>query len=208
LIAVVDHHRRRITIPHRNDELATHIDDVRQDAEALLQAVNNEMGINLVPSSLAEFPGFPTPRRLLVRVGAPPTARYLKAYSQPDEFLLVTGTGRHYLLPRPTIDPCAGHTWSECHALHENQLDAAIVDRSFMPPSFFRTVELHHCAHRTVHNRRQSRCHIASFEEFLCCRACVFEAACWTPQELARLPCGVTGPNVPAHVAAAAVAAD
>jgi hypothetical protein len=36
-----------------------------------------------------------------------------------------------------------------------------------------------------------TRCHISPFEEFLCCRACVFQKVCWAPEELSRLPCGL-----------------
>lgn len=191
LLAVVDHLLGRITVPHNYDTLPAHIGEVDGIAMALLQAVHAEAGIALPASPLTTFPGFPATGGLFAPAGKARTIRFLKSSPTPDEFLLVTGTESHYLLLRPTVDPCAGHTWSECHALRENQRDAAIVSRSYDPASFFTTIEAHHCAHRTVHNRRCDRCHIAPFEEFLCCRACVFQTSCWTPDELARLPCGV-----------------
>jgi hypothetical protein len=172
---------------------------------ALLQAVHAELGLALAPSPLTAFPGFPVTAGLLVPAAASPTIQFLKSSPTPDEFLIVTGMESHYLLSHPTVDPCAAHIWSECHALHENHGDAPIVSRSYDPASFFTTIESHHCAHRTVHNRRASRCYIAPFEEFLCCRACIFQAICWTPDELQRLPCGVVVANtlVPLHNTAA-----
>jgi hypothetical protein len=202
LLAVIDRLRRRITVPHNYGELPVHIGAVEQGADALLQAVRAETGSALAPSPLTAFPGFPFTPGLLAPSDAP-ARRFLKLSDMPDEFLLVTGTESHFLLPRPIVDSCAGHTWSECRDLRENQGDAAIVDRSYDPASFFTTLEPHHCAHRTIHHRRASRCHIAPFEEFLCCRACVFQAMCWTRAELARLPCGVVAPNAPAQAAIA-----
>jgi hypothetical protein len=68
----------------------------------------------------------------------------------------------------------------------------AVVARSVTPKSFFTTGEAHHCAHRTVHDRRIERCQINVFEDYLCCRACVFQTYCWRGQELSQLPCGAT----------------
>jgi hypothetical protein len=205
LLSVVDQLGGRITVPHRYDDLSAHIIDVEGNAAALLQAVHAETGAALVPSPLTSFPGFPMAYGTPAATGPTRTIQFLKSSTTPNEFLLVTGTDSHFLLPRPTVEPCAGHIWTECHAVQENQRNAAIVARSFEPASFFTTVEPHHCAHRTVHNRRETRCHIAPFEEFLCCRACVFQAVCWTADELARLPCGFSASNGAAQIAATAL---
>jgi hypothetical protein len=202
LLAIIDHLRPRITIPHNYDALSAHIDEVETNAIALLQAVHAEVGVTLAPSPLTAFPGFPVTGGLLAPAGSPQTIRFLKSSATPDEFLLVTGSSTHFLLQHPTVNPCAGHTWSECHAFHENQRDAAAVSRSYDPASFFTTMEPHHCAHRTVHNRRAVRCQIAPFEEFLCCRACVFQTICWTGDELDRLPCGLVPAHAPVQAAA------
>lgn len=202
LLAVIDHLRPRITIPHTYDALSRHIDEVETNAAALLEAVRAEVGVALAPSPLTAFPGFPVTGGLLAPAGSSQTVQFLKSSATPDEFLLVTGSSSHFLLPHPTIASCAGHSWSECRALHENQRDAAIVNRSYDPASFFTTLEPHHCAHRTVHNRRAARCHIAPFDEFLCCRACIFQTVCWTGDELARLPCGVLVANATVQAAA------
>jgi hypothetical protein len=168
LLTVLDHLRPRVTVPHNYLSLPTHIGEVATNAAALLQAVHTELGVALTPSPLTAFPGFPMSVGLRAVTSASQTISFLKSSPRLDEFLLVTGTESHYLMPQPRVQPCAGHTWSECRFLGENQGNAAIVSRSYDPASFFTTVELHHCAHRTVHNRRTSRCHIVAFEEFLC----------------------------------------
>jgi hypothetical protein len=177
----------------------------RQRMVLRVEQVHAETGAALVPSPLTSFPGFPMAYGTPAATGPARTIQFLKSSTMPNEFLLATGTNSHFLLPRPTVEPCAGHIWTECHAVQENQRNAAIVARSFEPASFFTTVEPHHCAHRTVHNRRETRCHIAPFEEFLCCRACVFQAVCWTADELARLPCGFSASNGAAQIAATAL---
>ena len=171
-------------MPHQYGSLVAHLDDVHHKAGALLGAVNVELGINLPASPPRTFPSFPIP-------GA--TSRFLKRFPRsPDNYLLVTGRQRHFLLHQPSVSPCAWHAWGQCRSIHENQGEAAIADRSYDPASFFITEEPHHCAHRTVHGRRNAgKCHIASFEQYLCCRACIFKSVCWSRHELQALPCGI-----------------
>lgn len=203
LLYVVDRLQGRIPVPHDYNVLAAHIGAVDEKASALLHAVNNEMGAALPASPTNAFPGFPVTGGLLGGADADRNVKFLKSWPAPNEFLLITGLQSHYLLRQPSIDPCAGHTWSECHALHVNQRDTPIVNRSYEPASFFTTVELHHCTHRTIHDWRAERCHIAAFEEFLCCRACAFQDVCWTPEESDRLPCGVAAANASTQAVAA-----
>jgi hypothetical protein len=203
MIYIVDQLRGRITVPHNYDGLASHIDEVGQRATELLQVVNDELSAALQPSPITAFTGFQIPNTLAATLNLDLNGKFLKSWPSPNEFLLITGVEKHFLLPYPSVDPCAGHAWGECHALHVNQRSAPIVNRSFEPASFFTTIEPHHCAHRTVHDRRAARCHISPFEEFLCCRACVFQKVCWAPEELGRLPCGlVATPLQPQNAAA------
>ncbi|MBB4373750.1 hypothetical protein GGD63_006578 [Bradyrhizobium sp. cir1] len=190
LISIIDSHRSRIAVPHDYSHLARHFQEVEASSVALLQTVNRELNTTLMASSLSDFPGFPTLANGRIPAVASQTATFLKSSPRPDEFLLATGTDTHYCLPHPTVDPCAGHNWSDCLTLRENKLSAPVVSRSFEPASFFTTLELHHCAHRGVHDRRQRRCLVSAFEEYLCCRACVFQDVCWPAVELNRLPCG------------------
>lgn len=203
LISIIDSRSPRIAVPHNYNDLARHFPEVEARAVALLQTVNGELNTTLTASSLSDFPGFPTSANSRAPAVASQTATFLKRSPKPDEFLLVTGTNAHYCLPCPTVDPCAGHNWSDCLTLHENKLSAPVVSRSFEPASFFTTLEPHYCAHRSVHDRREQRCQVSPFEEFLCCRACIFQQTCWPAVDLDRLPCGFTahGPTPPQSTA-------
>jgi hypothetical protein len=191
LITVIDTLRPRIKVPHDYSGLRAHLASVGRDSDLLLQAVNDELAAALVPAPANMFPGFTVLQTLAAQPPATAPIRLLKSWRGPNEFLLVTGTSIHYLLERPLIELCAGHSWNDCHQLRENASPAAVVSRSFDPSSFFVTLEAHHCAHRQVHQRRSEHCHIAPFEEFLCCRACTLQDVCWSGAELGRLPCGI-----------------
>ncbi|WP_315730730.1 MULTISPECIES: hypothetical protein [unclassified Bradyrhizobium] len=194
LISIIDSRQSRIQMPHNYNDLERHFQEVDANSVALLGIVNTELNASLPSSPLSQFPGFPTLKNSSVPAVASRATAFLKPSAKPDEFLLVTGTNTHYCLPHPTVDPCAGHSWSDCLTLHENKLSAPVVSRSYEPASFFTTLELHHCAHRSVHDRREPHCQVAPFEEFLCCRACIFEQTCWPAADLNRLPCGVAAP--------------
>jgi hypothetical protein len=196
LIAVLDSRRERLSISHRYDDLGEHIAMAEQASNSLLDSVKRELGIALAPSPLNSFAGFPSGSRLNAAPIGPTSSEFLRSSARANEFLLLTGTESHYLLAQPVVQACSGHSWSDCHALRENQNDAPIMERRFKPASFFTTNEPHHCAHRQVHQRRDRRCQISPFEEFLCCRACTFQTICWTQQELAQLPCGVATTGV------------
>jgi hypothetical protein len=112
----------------------------------------------------------------------------------------------HFLLQEPTVAPCAGHDWVACNALGNSTGAAPILARSVVPISFFKSGEDHHCAHRLVHDRREERCLVMPFEEFLCCHACALQRVCWSEAELGGLPCGVA-PLAPPKVASSETAA-
>jgi hypothetical protein len=190
LLTVVDSLRPRLPLPHDIGQLGEHFLAMNQSSASLLQAVNTELGGNWQPSSISTFPGFVAPRSIGVQEAVASSVSLLRSWQGPDEFLLVTGEESHYLLPSPTVDPCGGHDWAECYRAQENKLPTAVISRSYGPASFFITKELHHCAHRQIYDRRESRCHIQTFEEFLCCRACTLQSVCWTQAQLSNLPCG------------------
>jgi hypothetical protein len=196
LVTVVDD-SQRLTVPHNMSELGRHTAHVASIADKLLQSMNRELDTSVVPSGTEKFPGFagsleqsPIPDFrtpvLQTQIGL------LKPSPlHPNEFLLVTGAHPHFLHLQPTIENCRFHDWSACHSVGEHQGAAPIAVRSVSPRSFFRSAEDHHCAHRQVHDRRHTRCQIDAFEEFLCCRACTLQTFCWSPADLARLPCGL-----------------
>lgn len=191
LIVVLDPLRIRLPVPHEYDGLQAHLETVRDAAARLLNTVSRELGVSLTPSPIREFPGFPKPAKFGTSELDDVSLPSLCSVPKPYEFVLATGSDSHFFLARPRIGECAGHSWSDCQSLGENQDASAITSRSFDPASFFVTLEPHHCAHRQVHQRREIRCHIQPFEQFLCCSACTFQSLCWSENEVVRLPCGV-----------------
>lgn len=196
VVTVLDDHSEN-AVPHDMNEFAGHLAAVQAASDALLEAIKSELGELPEVSGVEAFPGFVLPPTIdtIVSVVPPrlgPKKALLKSYRpRADEFLLVTGVAAHFLLQEPTAAPCAGHDWTMCNALGSSKGPGAVLSRSVEPMSFFRSGENHHCAHRVLHDRREERCLVMPFEEFLCCRACVLQCVCWSEAELGGLPCGV-----------------
>jgi hypothetical protein len=193
ILTVLDDQLQESVVPHVYEELPQHIADVTELADRLLEGTIREIEHPLIPSPASEFPGFdqaalqgdaldPTQPVTLVKPWQP----------RPDEFLLVLGVDAHFLRLQPEVGPCAFHEWAACHAHQQSQGPTAIMSRSVDPAAFFFSGELHHCAHRLIHDRRRERCQIRPFEQFLCCRACSLQSFCWNVADLARLPCPAT----------------
>jgi hypothetical protein len=199
LLTVVDDQLPNKPIPHETKRLPEHIQDVATLSDRLIAQVNAELQTTLTLSAVASFPGFRA--RVSPLVGALPdnavqSVALIKEWPpNPDEFLLVLGTDPHYLRERPEVDPCGFHEWSICRERGQGQGATPVTARSVEPAAFFYDGELHHCAHRVIHDRRRERCHIRPFEEYLCCRACTLQRYCWTDLDLAALPCGTRAPR-------------
>ncbi len=196
LVTVLDEQSEN-PVPHEMGEITDHFHAVQAASDQLLDAIRQEIGSLPEASGVEQFPGFILPPTIGAIGGVVPPrvgtkTEVLKSWSaRAGEFLLVTGATAHFLLREPTIVPCAGHDWVRCKALGHNKGTGPIVSRSVQPVSFFISGEDHHCAHRMVHDRREERCPILAFEEFLCCRACCLQKLCWLAAELGRLPCGI-----------------
>ncbi|MGD0189884.1 MAG: hypothetical protein ABSD74_03990 [Rhizomicrobium sp.] len=195
LVTVLDQGSPHI-LPHRREDLSAHINEVSAASDRLLDTLNATLGGNIVLSDVADFSGFDSvlakdPAENLGGGGpSDGKGRLLRAFRpKPNEYLLVCGTNSHYLTETPSVEGCAFHSWAVCSDAHENAGTLPILARSVDPASFFMSGEQHHCAHRTVHDRRENRCQIDSFETYLCCRACAFQSYCWTDAELVLLPC-------------------
>jgi hypothetical protein len=194
LLTVIDQSLKGWFIPHDYSELDTYIKAVEAQSDELLRRINGELSATLQPSDVEAFPGFPpspvTGYQIVDNPGNEPRIDLIKPDAAPGEFLLVIGTAKHFLFGSPAVNPCDCHNWVFCQAHGQEQGERPIIARSVEPKAFFTSGEEHHCAHQLVHDRRNVRCQIDVFEEFLCCRACVFQTFCWKPQELAALPCG------------------
>ena len=198
LLTVIDESLQVQSLPHDYNAMGSHIAAVEAQADELLRRVNVELGATLSPVALAEFPGFPASTGAANQVVAIPSNQprvdLIKMTASPGEFILVTGSTKHFLLQAPTVNPCACHDWVYCQSQDQGQGQQPVFGRSVDPKAFFTSREPHHCAHRLVHDRRNTRCQVDAFEEFLCCRACHLQNFCWGEGDLVALPCGAAAP--------------
>jgi hypothetical protein len=194
LLTVVDHSLGRETVPYDVTRLSDHLDIMREKSERLLQLVIDELPGVPAPSARLSFPGFsmrPLPGNSTGLAAMAMAPRFINAVAASrDEFLLVTGSDTHFLLLRASVAACLGHDWQESKNVGAEVGPSALYSPSVHPASFYPSGSDHHCAHRVIHGRRPTRCHVRPFEEFLCCRACVFQSDCWSLDESAALPCG------------------
>lgn len=178
----------RFTLPHDDGETALkeHLQAVKTAAEKLIADASTELHMVLTPSSIAEFQGFPPPYEDEL---ATPEIIYVEMNSSvPDEGTVVTGLENHFLLQNPT-EHCRFHSWAECKASGTPATKNAITVRSIDPRSFFKSGEKHHCANQGMHDRRDERCKIDTFDRYLCCQGCTFHIVCWPDGHGIALPC-------------------
>jgi hypothetical protein len=201
LLTVIDSSLQGFPMSHEYPEVSGHITAIEEQLDELLRRINAEIGATLQPSAVETFIGFSASNvnggQNVISLDHQPCKYLSKIVGEPGEFLLVTGTTKHFLLGEPAVDPCDFHDWVFCQKQAQEQGERPIVSRSVKPKAFFISGEGHHCAHRLVHDRRIKRCQIDAFEEYMCCRACVLQTFCWQMQELATLPCGTVAMAVP-----------
>jgi len=187
--------------PYKYGELSTHIQEVHAAAEILLNRVCQQLGRQLLPTTLEghyadqeAFEGLHTVEEVR---------------RQGDHFRVVTGRFKHFLLAEPTVPDCPHHDFGKSVELHCQAGQLPIINRSIKTPrAYFTNTQLHHCCHEDVDaakhviiseenkqtcGARSGRkgdvfCEIGPFEEFLCCRTCCFQQVC-TASEVFRLPC-------------------
>lgn len=200
LVRVLDDQLPYSAVPYDQENLPAHLQVIRQLSDQLLEQTCRELGTSFTPSDVIHFPGFP--ERYLGGKRALPVApgefvNLLDPWPQkPGEFLLVLGAQAHFLRQQPEVVSCGFHEWAVSREHGQSQGPHPVTARSVEPAAFFYSGELHHCAHRLVHDRRDGRCQISAFEEFLCCRACTLQSFCWSEADLAGLPCA----TVPASI--------
>jgi hypothetical protein len=198
LLHVAEGRSARQFVPADATTLKRHLDAVRQSSNGLLEAIFEQLERRFEVSDLAAFPGFPVTPLRGSRVGLVPDpvqrrVQFVRPWQdRADEFLLVTGASSHFLLEGPTVDPCMGHNWAACQEAGVQVGHAPVIFSSVDPKAFYISGAIHHCAHRGIHDRRQSNCYVAAFESFLCCRACIFQQICWPDGAGPTLPCGLS----------------
>jgi hypothetical protein len=196
-VTIVDPGLGHDPMPPDSSTIGSHIEGIRERSERLLGAVRAILPGLPNPSALTEFPGFirsPARGSGAAIVFTPDDADrdFLKSYPlSSGQFILATGENSHFIVESPRIAGCRGHDWAACKAFGEHVGDQPIVARSSDPASYFISGELHHCAHRILHGRRDGQCKVRAFETFLCCQACTYQPVCWSG--VSDLPCGVGG---------------
>jgi hypothetical protein len=186
-------------LPYKYTELSTHLQEVKDAAQDLLNRVHEQLGRKLEPATLEEhyaggaFESMPGVEEI---------------YRQSDHFRIATGRYTHYLLSEPTVPDCPHHDFGKSVELHCQAGVLPIINRLIGPRAYFTNTQLHHCCHEDVDaakhviisDENQMRCgvrsgrhgdvfcEIAPFDEFLCCRSCCFQQVC-TASEVLRLPC-------------------
>jgi hypothetical protein len=190
---------RQLPPEYTNEHLLFHVKQVHDDAVSLMKAVERQL--NAIPTlcsveehyaSSESFSGHPG----LVKVG--------------DCQVIFTGSDTHFFRAQPSVSGCQYHDWLNCQREGIAQGKTGMYGKSVLPPrAFFESGTEHHCAHRDVFSAKQSPitphnrsrcgsrsggdsfafCEIAPFEDYLCCRTCVFETVC-TAAKVFRLPCG------------------
>ena len=194
LLHVTDHQLGHEFVPTDSDKLEEHFASVQGKAEQLLGSVAAALGTTLVASDIDVFRGFPTMQTRgsasgLVPEPIPERVNFLWRFpSSPREFLLVTGTAPHILV-EPSFPSCIGHDWIACSTAGHAHGTNPVLSSSIAPKAYFPSGSAQHCAHRAIHDRRADWCYVSGFETFLCCKASVFQDACWPEPHVPALPC-------------------
>jgi len=195
LITVIDAEEpilMRISRAENGEEsLGPHLETVATAAEDLLRSCGDELGLSLVPEDLDNFPGFPTQSAMDtggLALGKKLFVRPVR--SAGNSWIAVTGSQTHYLHEQPRV-ACRFNFWAVCKTVNQSIGAGAINSPATENPrSFFVDGQPHHCAHRTVTDRRDAQCYIKAVDARTCCNACVYHESCWSPLEAAALPCG------------------
>ncbi len=173
------------------DSLVDHINSVMNASQTLLKDCSAELGMTLTAFNINDFQGFPDEDIKNVNPILKPKIKFVKPIkTSADQWLVATGDVAHFLLKQPDVT-CQFHEWSNCNNVGKGIEGSPVSSQKTKTPrSFFKDGMVYHCAHQTVQDRRESRCHIAPIDMRTCCRACVFQYSCWSKNELLNLPCG------------------
>ena len=106
---------------------------------------------------------------------------------QRDVYRVVTSEHVLYFTENSLHDDCRFHSWGPCRNDGSAVGDRPVVAPSTEPRCFFPSGSPYHCAHSAIQVRRSKVCLLLPFEEYLCCRRCVFLNRCWPEKD--SMPC-------------------
>ena len=178
--------------------IAHHLNGVEQDANQLMVAVRRQMNSQQPLCSIEEHYG-----------SAESFHAHPGVVKSGDCFILFTGAETHFLRQEPSVVGCPFHDWQLCRKESVQQGEIGVFGKWVeTPKAFYESGTLHHCAHRDVFAAKQSQvnpknrslcgsrsgddfqafCEIAPFEDYLCCRTCVYDKVC-EKTAILKLPC-------------------
>lgn len=183
-------------LPHKYEKLTNHLQEVDTFSHDLLEElflfINCRFDISPLSEHYEQDIKFFDDFKGVNNVSIYP-------YEGVQKFILITGTMTHFLRETPTISGCRFHEWKNSKSENVAALESPIVMANvFQPKSFFTDGQDQHCTHVIVRDVKVSQlnpdnrqriglrsnpdgaafCEIIQFEEFLCCRTCVFEDEC------------------------------
>ncbi len=112
-------------VPHRYEQLSDHILNVQEEADRLLEKINDALGVGLRPSKLETHYSNDGMFDSLKGITK------LKSGGHYDEYLIITGERQHYLKPEPSVADCPHHNWG-----HSNQQGCAFEEVCASKPIF------------------------------------------------------------------------
>jgi hypothetical protein len=192
-------------IPHKYELIKSHIGQVKDFGSNLLKetltALGDPIDISTITSHYEQneldFKELPGVQQIEVN-----------STTKTQEFLIITGTDFHFIHDTPSYPNCVFHSWKEAKDAAV-AIDYPIMTPSvFKPRSFFSDAQDHHCAHSSVLAAKSGTvnkdnkalcglrsgsdgspfCEIIQFEEYLCCKTCIFDGIC-ERVALFKIPC-------------------
>lgn len=189
---------RQIPDEYTPQHLTFHLSVVQADADSLMTSVRDQL--DHIPPVCSVEEHYSSHDSFAAHAGV---------VKSGECYVLFTGQNAHYFRQAPTVQGCGYHDWVGCRKDGVEQGDSGVYGKWVVEPrAFFESGTDHHCAHRDVYGAKHSPitpanrsrsgsrsgqddyafCEIAPFEDYLCCRTCVFEQVC-TGSETLRLPC-------------------
>jgi len=186
-------------VPQSSEHLTNHCNKISSMARGLLARIHAALGFTLAPTELAEH--YHRSESAEYPVGLLGIRR--QSGTRQEEYIIATGTQTHYFRLTPTVRTCPHHATDET-----GMAPVCAPGQNMQPRAFFILGQDQRCCHTGVHRGKrtllrpenrdrcgprsnddmQSFCEIFPFEEYLCCRVCVFEEVC-TSAPVFILPC-------------------
>lgn len=169
-------------MPGKQDAFTERIGVLQGYANELIAELRNHANVIIMTPSEAE--------RIATEDGlvSPWHSSALNSSPSAELHYLTLGDGAFYVTSRDAFDDCSFHSFGPCLHAGSAATSQPIVRQSRMPPVYFPSGSIMHCAHKSVHAAREGKCILQSFETHMCCQRCTYLTRCW-PAGTDALPC-------------------